>query len=354
MRGGQIGLAAAWRRERGQAAIYNVGPYVRMDLLNRGPWNLSLRADYSKTQEGQAGFAGLSLRFQGTRAAVVSDAGYRTSKVNGEPGRSGPVGSLSASWNRDNPGGTDIELAAGYDREFDNQAVNGHATIRTMQARLDGDVIHAFGGSGGGTQYSLGFHTTVAMRGGKLSLVGKNANDSLVMVNVKGGQGNSRFEVLVNDSPEGTVRSGGSLSVALTPYRKYDVRIRPLGSDLLHYDGASRQIGVYPGNVTRLDWSVNRLVAMFGQLVFSDGKPVSGANIRAEGGIGQSDDNGFFQIETADGAALDVALADGRSCRVQPPASNRGEAFVKLGTMICNPSIRQQPFTTALLTTAGH
>lgn len=352
--GGQIGIAGVWRQERGEAASYNIGPRIRWELLNRGPWNLTFRGDYAKSRGGSSGYVGLTLRFQGRQTAFSSNLGMRTIGQTGAPGRSGPVASLSGSWNREKPGGTDIELSAGYDRDLDSQSINGHASLRTMQARFDSDVIHSLGGSGGGTQYSLGLQTTLAMRGGKLSFVGKNSNESMVMVEVKGGDRNARFEVLVNEAPEGTVRGGGSLPIALTPYRQYSVRIRPLGSELLHYDGAVRQVSLYPGNITRLGWSVNRLVAMFGRLAFSDGKPVSGANIRAEGGISQSDDAGFFQIETADGAALDVALADGRSCRVQPPASNRGEAFVKLGTMICNPSIRQQPFTTALLTTAGH
>lgn len=355
LRGGQIGVAAAWRRERGQAAAYNVGPWIRWDLLNRGPWNLSFRGDYSKSQEGNAGYVGLSLRFQGRRTAVVGDAGFRTTGPSGAPARNGPVGSLSASWNRDRPGGTDIELAGGYDRVLDSQLVNGRAVVRTMQAQLAGDVIHSLSGiDSGNTQYSLGFQTTMALGGGKLTFVGKTPNDSMVMIKVNGREKNDRFEVLVNDMAEGTVRSGGSLSVALTPYRQYNVRIRPIGGELLHYDGAARRIGLYPGNVARLDWSVNRLVAMFGRLAFADGRPVVGANIRAESGIGQTDDSGFFQIEAAEGAELAVALGDGRSCRVQPPASGRGEAFVKLGTMICDPSLHREPFTTALRAPAGH
>ena len=355
LRGGQIGVAAAWRRERGRAATYNAGPWIRWDMLNRGPWNLSFRGDYSKSREGSAGYAGLSLRFQGSRAALVSDAGFQSMGLSGAPARNGPVGALSASWSRDQAGGTDIELAGGYDRDLDSQSVNGHAVLRTMQAQLSGDVIHALSGAdSGGTQYSVGFQTTMALRGGKLALVGKNTNESMVMVKVAGDNRNSRFEVLVNDTPEGTVRAGSSISVAVTPYRQYDVRIRPVGGELLRYDGRPRRIGVYPGNVTRLDWSASRLVAMFGRLALADGRPVSGANIRAEGGIGQTDDSGFFQIEAAERAELDVALADGRSCRVRPPASNRGEAFVKLGTLICNPSIHREPFTTAFRSRAGH
>lgn len=349
LRGGQIGISGAWRKERGQPASYNAGPWIRWDLLNRGPWNLSFRVDYSRSQEGNAGYVGLSLRFQGGRTAVVGDAGFRRTRARGEPTRNGPIGSLTASWSRDKPGGTDIELAAGYDRDLDNQLVNGHLAVRTMQAQLGGDIIYSPSGANrGDTQYSLGFLTTMALRSGKLSFVGKAPNDSMVMVKVDGREKGGRFEVLVNDMPEGSVRSGGSLAVALTPYRQYNVRIRPIGAGLLHYDGSARRIGLYPGNVARLDWTVRRLVAMFGQLRFPDGSPVANANIHGDGGIGQSDGQGLFQIEAADGAEMTVVLADGRSCKVQPPATNNGEQFVKLEAMTCNPNYSGKPFNTAL------
>lgn len=351
--GGQIGVAGNWRRERGTATTYNAGPWIRWNLIRKGPWNLLFSGDYSTSSQGNAGYAGLTLRFQGSRTAIGSDAGFRTRRPSGEApsteaARSGPVGSLNASWNRDQPGGTDIELAAGYDRDLDQQLINGRALLRTTNAQFSGDVVHSLGDAGG-TQYSLGLQTTLAARGGNLALVGKNPNDSMIMVGVDGGPAQSRFEVLVDEMPMGTVRSGGKLALAVTPYRQYKVRIRPTGADLLHYDGTARRIGLYPGNVAHLEWPVSRLVALFGQLEFTDGRPVAGANIRSEGGIGQTDDRGYFQIETAEGAELVVALADGRSCRVQPSAANPGDAFVKLGTVVCNPSFPGSHFTTALL-----
>lgn len=352
---GQLGVAAAWRRERGQAATYSVGPWVRWDLVRRGPWQLAFQGDYSASNEGKAGFAGLSLRYLGGNTSFGGDAGVRTRQLDGASSRSGAVGSLSASWNRAQPSGTDIELAGGYERDLDHELVNGHAVIRNGQAELGGDVIHALGGKGSGlTQYSLGVQTTIALRGDTLALVGKNPNDSMIMVGVDGGGMDGRFDVLVNDMLAGTVRSGGKLSVAVAPYRQYAVRIRPTGSALLHYDGAARKIGLYPGNVARLDWSVSRLAAMFGRLVLADGSPVSGAQVRGQGGIGQSDDNGFFQIEAAEGALLTAILPDGRSCDIQPPPSGQGEQFVRLGTMVCNPRLGREPITTALGPTSGH
>lgn len=351
---GQFGVAATWRRERGQVATYNVGPWVRMNLVRRGPWQLSFQGDYSISREGKSGFVGLSLRFLGTRSTFGGETGFRSRNPAGSQSRSGPVGSLYGSWNRDRPDGTDIELAGGYDRDLDRQLVNSQAVLRTPQAQLAGNVIHTLSGAGGGgTQYGLGFQTTIALRGGKLAMIGKNRNDSMMLVDIEGDNKDARFEVLVNESAVGTVRAGSSLPVSVTPYRQYNVRLRPLSSELLQYDATAQSVGLYPGNVTRLTWPVRRLVAMFGRLTFANGQPVGAAQVRTEGGIGQTDNSGYFQIEAGDGAELTALLPDGRSCKIQPPRSSRGEQFVKLGTLICNPSPSQQPFTTALRSKSG-
>jgi Mat/Ecp fimbriae outer membrane usher protein len=343
-----LGLSGTYRRERGAGDKYNMGPWVRWEVLRRDRWQLSFDGSYSKSDQGRSGFAGLSLRMLGRSVTAGASTGFRHSAPKNERDQSGPVGGLSAAWHREGIAGADVELSGGYEHEPENNLVNARARVMTQNAEFTGDVAKTIGGNGT-LQYSLGFQTTLALHGDRVALVGRNQNESMVMVSVKDAPKNGRFEVLIDDLPSGTVRGGGTLALALTPYRQYDVRIRPKGETLLHYDGNAKRVGLYPGNVARMNWSAKPVVAMFGRLVFADGVPVANATLKSGGGFGQSDDNGWFQIEAAAGARLDVALPDGRSCQVDAPAKRPESGYAALGTVLCNPGFHGAPFNTARL-----
>ncbi|MBL7396154.1 hypothetical protein, partial [Escherichia coli] len=76
---------------------------------------------------------------------------------------------------------------------------------------------------------------------------------------------------LVDDAPRGEIATGEHLNLAVTPYRRYKVRIRPVSSDLVSFDAQTRSVDVYPGTVAVLDWKADRVLAMFGRLVGPDG-----------------------------------------------------------------------------------
>ncbi len=343
----QIGLAGTWRREQGLADYYSIGPWLRAELLRKGPWQVSLSGNYSATSYGNSGFVGLGLRLLGPSASLAVEGGMRTRRFENADRETDFVGSVSGSWQRTNPAGVDIELGAGYEHDLDRNLLHGRTLLRARQAQLTGEISHNLEGIGGSTQYGIGLQTTLVASGSGVSLVGRDPNESTVMVDINGAPPNSSFEVLVNDAPSGTVQSGEKLSLALTPYRQYDVRIRPTGDALLHYDGSARRVGLYPGTVARLEWSARKVHAMFGRLAYSGGEPVAGASIRTEGGIGQTDDNGYFQIEAAEGAALDVSLPNGRSCRVQPPQVEAAHGYAAIGTLTCDVPLHSGPYIIA-------
>ncbi len=74
---------------------------------------------------------------------------------------------------------------------------------------------------------------------------------------------------------------------------------------------------------------------MFGRLLLENGEPVRMAAITVPGGIGETDDNGYFQIDAAIGSQIDVALPDGRSCRVALPEVRQQNGYAPLGTLVC-------------------
>ena len=333
--GAQLGLSASYRREKGEQAKYSIGPSLRWNFLRRGQLHGTFLADAVVSDQGHSGFVGVSLQLLAGRASLGSTAGIRSTSLDGEPHRSGPVGGIQGSWQDDNVAGAELSLGGAYERALDREQVSATANLRGRKARLSADVIKGYGHDAGPTQYSLGFQTTVAIRGGAIAFEGRYENDSMVLVKVDGARPDAQFEVLVNDSAVGTAHSGGKLAVALPPYRQYDVRVRPTGGDLLQFDGSSRRVGLYPGNVAQLAWIAKPITAMFGRLVFEDGTPVSAASVTAPGGISETDENGYFQIESTDDSDLDVHAPDGRSCRVPLPGITHATGYAPLGTLIC-------------------
>ena len=150
------------------------------------------------------------------------------------------------------------------------------------------------------------------------------------------------FEVLVNDSPRGTLRAGSSLPLFLPPYRAYDVRIRPLDGDRASYDGRTRKVSIYPGTVASLEWKAEPVVAVFGRAVLADGSPIVFADITATSGIGQTDDQGYFQIETGTNEVLNVRTRDGRTCRLTIGNLKISNGYAPLGKQQCQASPSQQ------------
>ena len=335
----RFGFAASYRREKNQPANYSYGPSASWEFLRRGQLRMSVNGDLAITSQGRSGFAGVSLQLLGARSSVSADAGMRSTGNQGEPRRSGGVGSVRGSWKEEFFAGAELDVAAGHNHDLERDAVNASTELRSEQFSLQGDVNHTLGPAGNPTQYSLGIQTTIGLGRGGIAFKGRDQNDSMVLVRVAGAGPQDRFEVLVNDSVAGTVHGSGSTAVAVPAYRQYEFRIRQTDGDLLHYDGSVRRVGLYPGNVTRLSWTARKVTAMFGRLLLESGEPVRLASVTNPAGIGETDDHGYFQIEGEIGSAIDVAMSDGRSCRVALPQVLQQEGYAPLGTLHCRPAV---------------
>jgi hypothetical protein len=123
--------------------------------------------------------------------------------------------------------------------------------------------------------------------------------------------------------------------VPLPAYRAYHVRIRPVGRDLVSYDSSSREVGLYPGSVTRLSWSAAPLTIKFGRLVDPDGRPIAGASMTGKGVWSLTDDDGYFQVEIPEGQLMQVTLRDGATFAIKLPAASSGRLFADIGQMVC-------------------
>ena len=322
---------SGYYRKTEAGSSYSFGPSARWDFLRRGPWRLAAVADASLTDQGQIGFVGLKLDFFGKHTTIASGTGLRSSDLSA----SGPTASIRASYNDLRLGQSGASIAAGIEHEPGLDSETFSTELRSSAFRAAGDLVHTERNAGSETQYALGASTTLAFRDGQLFVDGQSKTDSMVVVGVDGARPSDRFQVLVNDVAEGVVDGGKSLAISLPSYRAYSVRVRPVSEGLVAYDGSSRNVGLYPGSVTKLIWKANPVRVIFGQLVFPDGSPVAHASLTTRGGIGETDGNGYFQIEAPDEGELDVILADGRHFTKDFRVRDLSRSIASIGSITC-------------------
>lgn len=335
---GQVGLTGSYRRDRRTGRSYAIGPSVFWPLIARGDIQMSLRGDMTLSNQGKAASIGLSFQRLRAHTSLSATAGTRSISGTGNTGGTAFVGGVAASWQHDHVLGGDAALAGSVEHDVGGTLVRGRADLSTAHAAVSADVAQPIAGDNGETQYSVNFQTTAAVMRGHFALQGRDQNDSIIVVSVDGAAKGTPFEVLVDNAPRGIVHSGAQLSIAMPAYRRYAVRLRPAGSDIIRVDGGTRQVSLYPGNVTQLTWTAQRVVAMFGRLLWSDGTAVANAAVYVTGAIGNTDANGYFQIEAGTNAVAKVQAADGRTCRLPlapTTASADTKGYTALGTLVC-------------------
>jgi len=334
----QLGVSGYYRRDRFRGTSYVIGPNFRLPLIERGTMRLTLGGDFSQSDRGRAGFVGLSFELLRGNAAIGATAGYRATTPDSSSRRSGAVGGVAASWQRDGVMGGDLNVAGGYERDLSGDLLRARSDLRGGRAAVSADVVHQLDGQNAGTQYSVGFRTTASVGGGTVAFDGREQGESAIIIRLDGSARGSEFEVLVDDVPRGTVRVGSTLPITLPSYRSYRVRVRPIGEALVSFDGNTRNVTVYPGSVASVGWWVEPKVAMFGRALWPDGSPVAAADIVAEGAVGRTDEAGYFQMEGESGAEMTLHAADGRRCtlvigRLQADA----QGYAALGDVRCRP-----------------
>ncbi|MBB5730706.1 TcfC E-set like domain-containing protein [Sphingomonas prati] len=342
---GQAGLSGFYRRDARAGRSYGIGPSASVPLVQRGGFQLMLRADATLTNRGHSAYVGISLQRLRGATSLAATGGFRANQGDEASTAATAVGGIAASWQKDNVLGGDLSASGGLEREVYGTLARAHADLRTGLGSLFADVAQPIGGNNGSTQYSLSFQTSAAAVGGNLVMQGRDRHDSVIVVQVSDNADDAAhppatpapFEVLVDNAARGIVRAGGTLSVAVPAYRQYAVRLRPVGEELTRLDGGTRQVSVYPGTVARVAWSASRVTAMFGRIVWPDGSPVADAAITTIGAIGSTDAAGYFQVEAASNAVLDVRSSDGRRCRIAVRAGPAKEGYAALGSLTCRP-----------------
>jgi hypothetical protein len=84
-----------------------------------------------------------------------------------------------------------------------------------------------------------------------------------------------------------------------------------------------------------LDWKVTPLFILFGRAISADGLPLADADITGSHGIGRTDGQGYFQIETNSGDVLRLAGGPSMGCSMAVGEGQAIDGLVSAGDVTC-------------------
>jgi hypothetical protein len=134
-----------------------------------------------------------------------------------------------------------------------------------------------------------------------------------------------------------TTRAGEEGYVPIRSYALYDVGIQPSTPDDLAYDQSTERLVAYPGNVLNIRRSIQPVLIVVGRLVDAQGSAKSGLTLRASEVLGQTDSDGFFQIDVAIGQTVRATVSGNEICAFSIPSDVEPTApYIDLGETVCD------------------
>ena len=326
-------------REDSQAdsTSFSFGPTLSYRIFQDRRFNVTLRAEAARTQDEDVAFARLRFRFNSPRWRATATGGYRAEHARSSDTSedSGVLADGSLTWRDQQLVPGDLSVTASAFREPDLNTLQlgsdyasrlGRYSVAGAVEDRDNETETRYSATG-----ALNWLTTPT----DIVLGGRDTLESAVIVAIGGTAEDTEFEVLIDNRPNGTLRSGQRLPIALPPYETYDIRVRPSSGALVDFDAKARSVTLYPGNVARVAWDVHPLRAIYGRALGPDGEPIAFSRMLNVVGDAVSDDLGYFQAEIGGGGPLVFRRPDGTQCAVALGELPADQDLISLGTVTC-------------------
>lgn len=341
-RGPRLGLRGFWRENGGRGETWTIGPNLFWPVLRAGRTRVDLFAEAAATDEEDFVFARLRVRFDAEPWRSWAEAGWRA--VDGDADGAGPL--AAAYLARDLT--TDPEhrwrVAGRVEREPASTSLAGELDYAGRAGRLLLSADHEV--EPGETRLAARARTTFAVAAGGLGVVGRRGEASALLVGLESPAGaragDAVFEVVVDGRARRRLRPGEHRAVPLPAFDDYRVRLKQVAGPLTDYDGRTRRVSLYPGNVAAERWTVRPLVTVFARLVDPAGRPLADARLDTEPPA-YTDAGGYFQADLGAGAPTLTARADGEACRVVLPDLAPTRSYRRLGDVPCRPVASSSP-----------
>jgi hypothetical protein len=333
-------LRANWRKtwfSTGAQSDYAVTPSVRWSFLHRSRLRANIILEFSQTDRERVVWLRFDVLMWYRNWTVQANSELRHT-AHGSQNGTGFDADLRGTWH-------DVDLWPGDARfspsvhsrahrrsigfETDYRGPQGGASLYAEQAwprDLPSEAL--FGGS---------FGVGLAGRSDGISLGGRDAAPSAVVLDLRGAPAGAVFDVFTGSIKRGTALVGKRTLIFLEPYHAYDVRIVSRGEAITVYDTEARKVGLFPGTTSLLVWNIDRVFLLLTALVLENGEPAS--NLSVEGAVehARTDGYGFLQAEVSAGSTLTLRDPKTREevCSFQVPAPLPGSDMIEAYELMC-------------------
>jgi len=321
---------------------YAYGPRFEWRIVDSISTTLRLETFYLRSDQGDNLAARIGLRYRYDARWTVSSEGR------GERVGSDHVDSMLTTAQFDNRTQQNRGTRATISNELrhDERSVSpnqvtdqGRVEYTNDYLRTDGFVRDVRATDINQTNLGLDAEAAFLMSNeGKVSVSRPIREGAAIIVDLESKSTETKFNLLINGQNFEVIQAGRRTVVGMQPYRTYKVSIRPTQqSDLVNYDQTIFDVTLFPGNIVRKTWRVEKIVIVLGRLVDAAGKPLPRFRIRGTKDYVVTEEDGSFQ---ADLTGLEELTVDSRGvkCKVNAvlPENHENPYFVELGDVVCN------------------
>ena len=326
-------LLGLYRRDGRHDATYNLAGSVDVPLVRHPRWDIRLQAEVRKSESDVSSFVGLRFLMNGGGTTLSGISGI--SRRHSGSGKSTKfVGETQAGWHHQLNSLSELTTDLAFGRNHEGSYARGSGNLRSSLFNARGDALHQMTDGRHTTQFAATADAAIAVGSGAMAVGGRDPADAAAIAIVSGAEADQEFEVLVDDVVRGTVTGDRALPLFLAPYETYEMRVRPRHS-LVHGVDVPVSATLYPGNVAKIRWSATPLKIAFGRLIDGNGEPVADADIRGPHAVGKSDQNGYFQIESAPHEMLEIRQGVRLICALTLPPGQQRQGYSSVGDVIC-------------------
>lgn len=336
---GRFGVSGLFRRSDGGGESWYFGPFLDVTLRRADRWQLNLNARAEQSDVRQSAFLGVRLNRSLGKPAVRARQIDVSSRIDGNFSRSNDgtaesretIAEVRAALNQDISSRSRLRLDGGA-RIRDGLGGFARGKLATPWFRGDVEGRHKYQNQ---TSALLNFSTGLALGGGGL-FFSDSAEESGLTVQLRGIQ-NMPVSVQVDHQTRLITHAGKGGYIPIQSYALYDIGIQPSTPDDLAYDQSTERLIAYPGNVLNIKRTVQPVLIVVGRLVDREGLAISGLALRTTEDLGQTDPDGFYQIDVAIGQLVRAIQHGSEICAftissdVEPAAP-----YLDLGETVCD------------------
>lgn len=323
-----------------------IGLSWRKNLFRKGRITLDWSIDVAKEQENKSLLTGFTLRFLSNHYNLSSNAIYNQQEAENTKQYHTDKQLQLAYRNQDTFIGalnnhldfnqTKNNTRTTFQSEIHNEYGYGRIGVDHIKNRINlGNTEKDQSSEHLG--YSLTSRFNIVSTANNIAMGGSQTNAAGVMIDLTSiDLEKFYFTVIINGIERAKIKTGKSSFIALPAYSQYEVILSPEGKELVTFDNTPRQFTLYPGNVKRIYWDIDKVKVIIMQLQDDKQIPLSNALLSNSKGFAYTDDLGWIQMEIKSSGSLSFKTKKGKFCNITIAEKELPDMVNYLGIKQCN------------------